>query len=133
MTPAVWKYLREHNLVRTALAMATLGVLLILVPASPTVIRIGAAIAGLGLAPIFPVLVAWLTRALGADAKWAGGLMFGSSSLGGAALPWFVGAASTLTGSLRVGLVVPLVSCLLMLFLAGVGKGASIRRIETKE
>lgn len=133
VTAAAGKYESERSLVRIALAMATLGVLLILTPASATLIRSGAAIAGLGLAPVFPILVAWLTRTLGADAKWAGGPTFGSASLGGAALPWLVGAVSARAGSLRVGLGVPLLSCVLMLFLAGGGKTASVPRIETKE
>jgi MFS transporter, FHS family, glucose/mannose:H+ symporter len=118
VAPTAWRFLGESNLARVALALAALGALVIFASTSSTAIRSGAAIAGLGLAPVFPILVARLTEALGPDAKWAGGLMFGSSSLGGAALPWLVGAVSTQTGSLRVGLGVPVLSCVLMLFLA---------------
>jgi MFS transporter, FHS family, glucose/mannose:H+ symporter len=132
VAPAAWRYLGARDLSRIGLVLATLGAAVILVSASPTGTRSGAAIAGAGLAPIFPILVARLTEALGENAKRAGGLMFGSSGLGGAVLPWLVGAVSAQTGSLRAGLTAPLLSCLLMLFLAGVGKGTSIRRIETK-
>lgn len=119
LAPTAWRYLGSDKLARMALAMAALGGLLILVAGSPMVITISAGLAGLGLAPVFPILVAWLTETLGADAHWAGGLMFGSAGLGGAVLPWLVGAVSTQAGSLRVGLGVPFLSCVLMLHLAG--------------
>jgi fucose permease len=43
--------------------------------------------------------------------------MFALSSLGGATVPWLVGALSSRFGSLRVGLTVPLLGCVVMLFL----------------
>lgn len=118
LAPAIWRYLGSDKLNRLALAMAAFGGLAILLAGSPAIITAGAGLAGLGLAPIFPILVAWLTEAMGADAEWAGGMMFGAASLGGAVQPWLVGAISKEAGSLRVGLGVPVMSCLLMLYLA---------------
>jgi fucose permease len=42
------------------------------------------------------------------------------ASLGASAMPWLVGFVSTRTGSLRIGLLVPLVGCFFMLGLLAV-------------
>ncbi len=44
-------------------------------------------------------------------------MVFALASLGGATIPWLVGFISTQIGSLRAGLVVPLIACLFMLVL----------------
>jgi fucose permease len=43
--------------------------------------------------------------------------MFSMSSVGSAVGPWFVGFVSAHAGSLRIGLLVPLTSAVLMIFL----------------
>jgi fucose permease len=131
--PAAWRYLGEEKLAKVTLAMATLGALLIFVSGSPAGIRISAGIAGLGLAPVFPILVARLTKTLGDDSKWAGGLMFGCAGVGGAVLPWLVGAVSAGSGSLRAGLGVPVLSCALMLLLSTGWQRKEMRLGEMKE
>jgi MFS transporter, FHS family, glucose/mannose:H+ symporter len=118
LAPVAWRYLGSDKLARLALGMAGLGGLLILVSVLPMVITVAAGLVGLGLAPMYPILVAWLSEALGTDVEWASGLMFGAAGLGGAVLPWLVGATSTAAGSLRVGLGVPLLSCVMMLCMA---------------
>src|SRR6266568_2448234 len=77
--------------------------------------RAGTGIAGLGLAPVFPILIAWLSQQYGTQAPRIGGVMFALGGCGGATLPWLVGATSSRFASLRVGLLVPLCSSLLML------------------
>jgi fucose permease len=49
-----------------------------------------------------------------------GGVVFSMASFGGSALPWVVGLLSTQAGSLRVGLLVPLAGCCIMLGLLAV-------------
>ncbi len=77
--------------------------------------RAGTGIAGLGLAPVFPIFIAWLSQQYGTQAPRIGGVMFALGGCGGATLPWLVGATSSRFASLRVGLLVPLCSSLLML------------------
>ena len=43
--------------------------------------------------------------------------MFSMSSVGASAVPWFVGFVSTHAGGLRIGMLVPLVSAVLMIVL----------------
>jgi MFS transporter, FHS family, glucose/mannose:H+ symporter len=75
------------------------------------------ALAGLGFAAIYPVLVAWMAKHFGKRARRIGSIMFALAGLGGAVMPWTVGFFSTREGSLRAGLVLPAASCVVMLAL----------------
>jgi fucose permease len=80
----------------------------------------GAFLAGLGLASLFPIFIAWLSKWFGERARKVGGVMFALAALGSASMPWLVGVVSKLShGNLRVGLLVPLVGCAVMLALIG--------------
>jgi fucose permease len=92
-----------------------LGVLLIIGANSPRVAIAGLAIAGLGCASIYPIYISWFSQWYGAAARRLGGVVFSTASLGASALPWLVGFISTHTESLRVGLLVPLAGCFVML------------------
>jgi fucose permease len=87
---------------------------------SVLVMDIGVAMAGLGLASIYPIFIAWLSHWYGERARKIGGIMFALASLGGAFSPWLVGFVSKQTDSLRIGLLVPMVSVAVMLALVGV-------------
>lgn len=69
---------------------------------------------GLGFACIFPLLVASLVKRYGTRARRAGSAIFALASLGGATIPWLVGFTSNHTGSLRAGLMIPLIAYLFM-------------------
>jgi fucose permease len=71
--------------------------------------------AGLGLACIYPLLVSSLVGFYGKRASRTGSIIFASAGLGAATIPWLVGFISTRFGSLRVGLLVPLIACMIML------------------
>jgi FHS family glucose/mannose:H+ symporter-like MFS transporter len=80
----------------------------------------GFTIAGLGCASIYPIYISWFSQWYGAAARKLGGVFFSMASLGGSAMPWLVGFVSTRTGSLRVGLGVPLVGVVAMVGLVWV-------------
>jgi len=117
VAPGVLRYLKESRLVYAGLTMAILGTVVVLLASSRGEIRIGGGLAGFGLAPIYPVLVSWLSRTPGIDIGRSGGLFFASAGCGGAVLPWLVGALSVRTGSLHLALSCTLASSLLMLLL----------------
>jgi len=71
--------------------------------------------AGFGFSCIFPLLVASLVGYYGKRARRVGSVVFALASLGGATIPWLVGFTSTKVGSLRVGLIVPVIACVFML------------------
>jgi MFS transporter, FHS family, glucose/mannose:H+ symporter len=70
---------------------------------------------GLGLACVYPLIVAWMVGYFGGQARLRSNLLFGLGCLGGATMPWLVGFISTRSASLRAGLLVPLAACIVML------------------
>ena len=113
------KRVSESALIRGGLVLATLGVLAIIFAAStPEGVIAGAAAAGLGLSAIFPLLWALVTRSVTSIAPRAAGPMYAAGGLGGAVVPWVVGAVSSALGDLRAGLAVPLGALLVLLALS---------------
>ena len=117
VTPKVLRHVPEPKLCLAGLLTACLGVAALL--ASNTVLGafIGVSLAGLGLASVFPILIAALTRRFGSSAYQVAGPMFALAGLGGAVLPWMVGFLSSQLGSLRAGLAIPLLATLTMVVL----------------
>jgi MFS transporter, FHS family, glucose/mannose:H+ symporter len=107
----------ERTLLASGLILSAAGICLLLQARTFASVAVSVSAAGLGLAAIYPILVAWLVKAFGERSKRIGGIMFALAGMGGAVMPWFVGLTSTGTGSLRAGLFVPLAGCLAMLAL----------------
>ncbi|MGA9543675.1 MAG: MFS transporter [Candidatus Sulfotelmatobacter sp.] len=107
----------ERTLLASGLILAAASICLLLQARTFASIAVSVSTAGLGLAAIYPILVAWLVKAFGERSRRIGAIMFALAGMGGAVMPWFVGLASTGTGSLRAGLLVPLAGCLAMLAL----------------
>ncbi|MGB6544434.1 MAG: MFS transporter [Candidatus Acidiferrales bacterium] len=70
---------------------------------------------GVGLASVYPLLVASMVGYYGTRARRGGNILFGLASVGGATMPWAVGFISTHAASLRAGLLAPLAGCVVML------------------
>ncbi len=104
----------ERRLLASGLILAVGGICLLLRARTFASVAVSVTAAGLGLAAIYPILVAWLVKAFGERSRRIGAIMFALAGMGGAVMPWFVGLTSTGTGSLRAGLLVPLAGCLTM-------------------
>jgi len=105
LAPAVLLRVSESRLLLVTMIVGCCSVLSILLNRSPAAILLSAVIAGLALAPIFP-LCASRVLALTHESpqtKW----LFAVAGMGGSVLPWLTGRFSTHTGSLRDGLLVP--------------------------
>ena len=105
LAPAVLLRVSESSLLLATMIVACSSVLSILLNRSPVAILLSAVLAGLALAPIFP-LCASRVLALTHESpqtKW----LFSVAGMGGSVLPWLTGRLSTHTGSLRDGLLVP--------------------------
>lgn len=72
-------------------------------------------VAGVGLAAVYPSLIASMVGYYGTRARRTGNILFALASCGGAIMPWLVGFVSTHAASLRAGLLAPMVGCLAML------------------
>jgi FHS family glucose/mannose:H+ symporter-like MFS transporter len=107
-----WK---EVTVAVAGLLLAAAGELIFLTARSHVTLFGGAFLAGLGLAGLFPIFIAWLSKWFGTRARKVGGVMFALAAGGSALMPPLVGVVSRFAGSLRIGLLVPLAGCAVML------------------
>lgn len=115
IAPAVLLRVREELVLAVALVGAFAGVAALLTLHSLPAVMLSAAVAGLSMAPIFPICVS-IFMALTSDAaqtRW----MFAIAGLGSATLPWATGQLAARTGSLHTGLLVPLLALGVMLLM----------------
>ena len=120
IAPRVLRSHSERAIFRLGLVTAMAGMTLVLTTRFVPFLLTGTAIAGLGLAAVFPITVAVLSRELGDNSSRLGGFFFAIGNMGGATIPFLVGAASTTAHSLRVGLGLTLVSITLILAISAV-------------
>jgi fucose permease len=107
--PLALKRLHERKIVLAALSLAAAATALLMASRSLPVATMAVFLAGLGCASLYPIFIAWLSRWYGARAKTIGGVFFALAALGGSAGSESIGIVSKYSGSLRVGLLVPLV------------------------
>jgi fucose permease len=100
--PSILKSIRASRLVGLAMAGALAGTALLVAGQGPIAVAGATAMAGLCMAPIFPLVVAQYADRTGGGA--ASGILFAASGLGGSAIPPLVGVLAGMAGSLRVGL-----------------------------
>jgi len=117
LAPVFLRSIPEVRLVRLSVTTALLGLVLLLASHSMAPVLASAAIIGLGLAAIYPITISLLTNCFGSMATRVGSVMFMLASFGAACMPWLVGVTSTETSSLKFGLLIPLLGCVLMLVL----------------
>ncbi len=115
LAPVALKKISDRALVLIELPVAAVGMTLLVGAHSVDTILVAAAISGIGLAPVFPGVIALLSERFGAATKRHGGWMFGLAAIGGASLPWMVGYITTRSGKFPAGLSIPLAAALAML------------------
>jgi fucose permease len=131
LAPLVLRRMHERQLALAGLVLAGSCMCILVFSSNWQWITAAGFFVGLGLAAIFPITVALLSRFKAAETRNAG-LMFALSGLGGAVMPWLVGVVSTKSGSLQVGLMVPLVGTMILLWLHAVGNHGSQPAPETQ-
>ena len=119
LAPLVLLSMPEERLVGLGLLLATAGVGAMLVANSAGIFFFAVMLGGLGLSTVFPITVSLFTRTFEGQAARLAGPVFALAGLGGATLPSLVGFISAQLGSLKAGLFVPLLGCVLMLALHG--------------
>jgi fucose permease len=112
---AVLLRLKEATVAVGGILLAAAGQILFITGHSPLALFAGAFFAGLGLSSLYPIYIAWLSKWFGHRARKVGGVMFALAAGGSATMPPLVGVVSRMTESLRLGLLVPLAGCAVML------------------
>lgn len=120
---ALLRRIPERPIYKLSLVIMLAGLSLFFISRSSLAVLLAASVTGLGLAPLFPLIVSF-----GADSLLAcrsSGWVFSSAGLGGALVPWLTGQVSTQFGSLRVGFILPASAAVLIvaLSLATLGRG----------
>ena len=113
----VLRHLSELRVLQGGYALAAVGIGILLRSSNVTEVKISAALTGLCYATLYPITLARLSHRYGVDARSVGSIMFSLAALGPASLPWLVGMVSQSAGSLRAGLVVPLVATVILFFI----------------
>ncbi len=117
LAPLLLRTVDDVKVARAGILLGCIGIGGLVSTGTMRGIMLSAAVAGLGLATIYPITIAMLARQFGPAASQNGSVMFVMANLGGACLPWLVGYSSTLFGALKTGLMVPLAAGVLMLVL----------------
>jgi len=112
---AILLRLKEVTVALGGILLAAAGQILFITGQSPLALFAGAFFAGLGLASLYPIYIAWLSKWFGQRARRVGGVMFALAAGGASTMPPLVGVVSHLADSLRYGLLVPLAGCAVML------------------
>ena len=115
LVPLALKYFSQRTLSVGGLVLMTVGIALVALAQTPTLLHAGALLAGLGCGPQYPIYVTWLAVRFRNDATWLAALFFGAAGIGSSLIPWLVGVVASQTHSLRFGFLLPLASALLMI------------------
>lgn len=87
-----------------------------------------AILSGLTLAPLYPLIVAFMLARSENHPRL--GALFACASLGGAIMPWVTGVVSTHFHGLRVGLIIPATGACVLLILSPVITGKPTTQVE---
>lgn len=115
LASVVSRRLSENFLISICSTTLLIGIFLIVV--SEGAAMLGAAIAGLGTSAIFPTNMVRFTKIYGRAATQSATPLFISGICGAASLSWLIGLISAEYGSLRVGIVVLLISAAIVVAL----------------
>ena len=114
IAPVVLRSVDEVRLVQVGLLLASAGTTGLMLSHALMGVLISACLAGFGLSSVYPITIAMLSREFGPSASRVGSLMFTLSNIGGGLLPWIVGVWSNRFGTVKAGLIVPLIGSVMM-------------------
>ena len=133
LAPIALRRFSDRTVAYAGLILASIGTAALLASHHLWTSMLSALLAGLGFAPVYPIIISLLARRYGDQAQRVAGFMFALAGMGGAVLPWVVGVIADRYGSLRLGLVVPLAGSLMMLLLQWLEAKSSDRASNISE
>jgi MFS transporter, FHS family, glucose/mannose:H+ symporter len=115
VAPVLLRQIDDVRLVQAGTLLACAGMAGLILSHTLLSVLASACAAGLGLSSVYPITIALLSRHF--ESARMGSLMFTLSNIGGGLLPWIVGLSSNRFGTLKVGILVPLLGCVGMFLL----------------
>jgi fucose permease len=112
LAPLLLRVAGEVTLVRLGLLLSCGGMAGLVFSRGLAGVMASACAAGFGLSYVYPITIALLSKEFGSAR--IGSFMFLLSNFSGGILPWIVGVCSTRSGTLKAGLLVPLLGCAAM-------------------
>src|SRR5579864_4276092 len=112
LAPLLLRVIDDVKLVQAGSLIACAGMAGLVFSHELEGVVLSACAAGLGLSSIYPITISILSRQF--ESASIGSLMFTLSNVGGGLLPWIVGLSSNRFGTLKAGLLVPLLGCATM-------------------
>ena len=117
LAPLALRKYSDRKVANAGLILACIGTAGLLASQSLWSSTLSALIAGLGFAPVYPIVISLLSRRYGDRAQRVAGVMFALAGMGGAVMPLIVGVVADRYNSLRLGLAVPLACLVVMIVL----------------
>jgi MFS transporter, FHS family, glucose/mannose:H+ symporter len=114
VSPLLLRTVNEVRLAQAGLLLASGGMLALVLSHGVAAVMTSTSLAGLGLSGVYPITISLLSREFGPTSARVGSLMFTLANLGGGSVPWLVGVSSTQFGTLKAGLLLPLIGTVLM-------------------
>ncbi len=120
--PLMIRRISEFYLCAAGLICSTFGTVVVVRSDTAPWLVLGTALCGLGLSAVFPIFIGILARNFPGARGPIPGLVFASSGIGGAFLPWMVGILSSSFTSLKIGLLLPVAGTAMLLVLITIAK-----------
>lgn len=117
LAPFLLRYLSEIKLAQGGLILACAGMACMIFSHQLIGVLASASAAGIGLSSVYPITISILSRDFEGASSRIGSVMFVLSNVGGGLFPWVVGLTSERVGTLKAGLLVPLLGSVLMYLL----------------
>jgi len=114
LAPALLREVDDVKLAQAGVLLGVAGTAGLVFSSGLIGVAVSACAAGLGFSSVYPISIALLSREFGSASSRIGSVMFTLSNLGGGLLPWVVGVYSTRFGTLKAGLLVPLLGSIVM-------------------
>lgn len=114
VAPLALRRVGEIKLARAGLLLACAGTAGLLFSHGLSGVVASACSAGLGLACVYPITISLLSLEYGSASSLIGSFMFVLSNIGGGLFPWIIGVTASRVGTLKAGMFVPLMGCIVM-------------------
>jgi fucose permease len=114
LAPLILRYVSEPKLLLLSIGTGAIGVLVFSFAFQPAAILLACALAGFGIGPGFPLLIARISELIGSQHP-ASTVCFAFAGLGAASLPTLSGIVGAGVHHPRVGLIVPFLGLLLLI------------------